>query len=48
MDLRLVSESIQYNPRLNPRYFLVWIDLEYPVYVLREIEHDGDVAALSG
>ena len=48
VDLRLVSQSIQHNSRLNPRSFLVSIDLEDPVHVLREIEHDRDIAALSG
>jgi hypothetical protein len=48
MGLRLVSESVQHNSRLNPRNFFVGIDLEDPVHVLREIENDRDITALPG
>jgi hypothetical protein len=48
MDFRLVSQSIQHNARLNPRNFFVGIDLEDPVHVLRKIEDDRNIAALSG
>ena len=48
MDFGLVSESIQYNSRLNPRNSFVGIDLEDPVHVLGKIEDDRDIAALSG
>jgi len=48
IDLRLISQSVQHNSRLNPRNCFVGIDLEDPVHVLREIEHDRDIATLSG
>ena len=48
MNLRLISKSIQDNPRLNPGKSFVGIDLEDPVHVLRKIEDDRNIAALSG
>ena len=45
---RGVSQTIEDHARLDPRYPALRIDLEDGGHVLREIEHHGDVAALSG
>jgi len=43
-----VPQRVENDPRLNPRGFPGGVQLENPVHRLREIQHDGDVAALSG
>src|ERR1700737_4014110 len=47
MNLRPVSKRIQHHSGLNPCNFLICIDLQYAVHVLCEIEHYGDITALS-
>ena len=48
MRFRQVPQRIENDPRLNPREFPGGVQLENPVHRLGEIQHDGDVAALSG
>ena len=45
--LRLAAKGIEHDARLNTRESSRGIELENLVHVLREIEHNGDVAALS-
>src|SRR5580692_4012515 len=48
VSFRGVPQTIEDHARLDPRYPALRIDLEDGGHVLREIEHHGDVAALSG
>src|SRR5205823_6249151 len=43
-----VPQGVENDARLNPREFPGGVQLENPVHRLGEIEHDRDVAALSG
>ena len=48
MRLGGVAQRIEDDARLDAREPLRRIDLQDPVHVLREVEHDRDVAALAG
>ena len=43
-----VAKRVEHDARLHPRESIAGIELEDPVHVLREVEHDRDVAALAG
>src|SRR4029453_10021574 len=43
-----IPKGVQHHSRLNAREPLARIDLEDLVHVLREVQHDRDVAALAG
>ena len=47
MHFRRVAQRIQDHARLDPRNTLYRIDFQNPVHVLREIENDRHVAALT-
>jgi hypothetical protein len=48
MFLSGVAEMIENDSRLDPRDAAVGINFEDVAHVLGEVEHDGDVAALTG
>ena len=47
MNFCPVSKRIQHYSGLNPRNFLICIDLQDVIHVLCEVEHYGDITALS-
>src|SRR6266850_942089 len=48
MCFREVSQGVKYNARLNSRESRAGVDLENPVHILRKIQYDCYIAALTG
>ena len=48
VEFRLPAERVEHHPGLYAGEALLWIELEDPIHVLGEVEHYGDIAALSG